>query len=181
MEQRAHRYVIALGSNRWHHRHGRPRSIIAAALEILAQEGLGVLRASSVVESRPLGPSRRTYANAVALIETGLAPEDLLECLKHIEQRFGRRAGGRRWTARVLDLDIVLWDFGPWASPRLLIPHPAYRQREFVLCPMRLWGNEARDPLSGLTPAHLHARLTRPRPTPKPRLAPGLTDRTKGP
>lgn len=164
-----HSYVLALGSNRGHHRLGAPRAVLAAALTALTAEGMEILRASPVLASRPLGPSLRTYANAVALVGGAPPPDAMLARLKAIEARFGRRGGGRRWGARVLDLDIVLWDGGPWVSPGLVIPHPAYRQRHFVLSPMRHWGALARDPLTGLTPAHLHARLTRPRTVPKPR------------
>ena len=169
MDGREHVYVVALGSNRGHHRHGGPRRVIEAGLAALNDDGLHVLRKSRTVDSRPLGPSLRTYANAVALVASPHEPETMLARLKAIEARFGRRSGGRRWGARVLDLDLVLWSGGAWASPCLVIPHPAYRTRTFVLGPMRRWGGPARDPLSGLTPAHLHARLTRPRALPKPR------------
>ncbi|MFC3173513.1 2-amino-4-hydroxy-6-hydroxymethyldihydropteridine diphosphokinase [Novosphingobium bradum] len=168
-----HTYVIALGSNRRHPAHGPPRAVLVAALAALGHEGLHLLGASRPVDSRPLGPSLRTYANSAALIGSALEPEAMLARLKAIEARFGRRRGGQRWSARVLDLDIVLWNGGAWASPRLVIPHPAYRLRAFVLAPMRRLGHRhgaiTRDPLTGLTPAHLHARLTRPRPLPKPR------------
>jgi 2-amino-4-hydroxy-6-hydroxymethyldihydropteridine diphosphokinase len=164
-----YRYVVALGSNRRHHRHGPPRAVLTAALAALDCAGLQLLRASRTVDSRPLGPSLRTYANAIALVASELEPEAMLVRLKAIEAGFGRRRGGQRWTARVLDLDLVLWNGGTWASPGLIIPHPAYRLRDFVLAPMRHWGPLARDPLSGLTPAHLHARLTRPRVLPKSR------------
>lgn len=172
-EGELHHYVIALGSNRVHHRHGAPRGVLTAALAALNHDGLHLLRASPAVASRPLGPSLRTYANAVALVASALEPEAMLARLKQIEGRFGRRTGGGRWRARVLDLDIVLWDGGPWASPGLIIPHREYRRRHFVLEPLRRLGDLtpalARDPLSGLRPAHLHARLTRPRALPKPR------------
>jgi 2-amino-4-hydroxy-6-hydroxymethyldihydropteridine diphosphokinase len=169
MQGEEHRYVVALGSNRRHHRHGAPRAVLAAALTALDRDGISLLRVSRVVDSRPLGPSLRTYANAVALVASRLAPEAMLGRLKRIEARFGRRRGGQQWGARVLDLDLVLWDGGAWAGKSLVIPHPHYRERGFVLAPMRHWGSAARDPLSGLTPAHLHARLTRPRTLPKPR------------
>ena len=173
MERGQHSYIVALGSNRGHHRHGAPRGVLNAALAALDGDGLAVLRASPVMASRPLGPSLRTYANAVALVAGDLEPQAMLDRLQELEGRFGRRSGGQRWSARVLDLDIVLWDGGPWAGPGLVIPHPAFRRRDFVLGPLRrmgpLSGALARDPLSGLSPAHLHARLTRPRALPKPR------------
>lgn len=157
----AWRYLIALGSNRRHHRHGRPQAVLAAALAALAGEGVMVERASPIVQTPPLGPSLRRYANAAAIVHTELAPPDLLVRLKAIERAFGRRQGGRRWCARVLDLDIVLWQGGIWTTPGLAIPHPAYRQRAFVLAPAMHIAPHWRDPVTGLTLRHLSARLTR--------------------
>src|SRR5688572_21662111 len=122
-----HRYLIALGSNRRHHRYGRPRDVIAAALERLAAEGVKVIDAAPALLTDPVGPSRRRYVNSAAVIETRLDPPALLAALKQLERAFGRRRGGRRWTSRVLDLDVVLWSGGPFAEPGLIIPHPLFR------------------------------------------------------
>jgi 2-amino-4-hydroxy-6-hydroxymethyldihydropteridine diphosphokinase len=161
------RYLIALGSNRRHHRHGAPHQVLHAALAALEAEGVTVEAASTVLASAPLGPSRRTYANAVALVATCLQPPVLLQTLQQIEHRFGRRRGGQRWGARVLDLDVVLWDLGCWSGPGLTIPHPAFRTRSFVLGPALQIAANWRDPVSGLTLRQLHARLTRPHPLPR--------------
>lgn len=152
-------YLIALGSNR-RGRHGDPRVEVRAALA-----AIGARRASSIVTSAPLGPSNRAYANAVALIEDDAAPPALLMRLKNIEREFGRR-GGRRWGARVLDLDIVAWSGGAWASPGLVIPHQSMRERAFVLGPMVGLTPGWRDPITGLSARQLHARLTRRRALP---------------
>ena len=132
----------------------------------MQQAGLTIEAASPWLSSAPLGPSLRRYANGAALIRTRLAPPDLLALLKGIERDFGRRTRGQRWSTRVLDLDIVLWSGGPWASPGLTIPHIAFRQRSFVLRPALDLCPDWRDPLTGLTLRHLHARLTRPRSVP---------------
>lgn len=157
----AWRYLIALGSNRRHHRHGRPAAVLAAALAALAEAGVVVERASPVLQTAPLGPSLRRYANGAALVRTALAPPDLLARLKGIERAFGRRRGGQRWGARVLDLDIVLWQGGTWATPTLAIPHRAFRERAFVLTPATRIAPGWRDPATGLTLRQLSARLTR--------------------
>ena len=162
----AQRYLIALGSNRRHARHGRPEAVLRAAFAELDRADLKLGAASRVIASAPLGPSLRRYANAAALVETGLAPDRLLARLKAIERAFGRRRGGRRWGARVLDLDIVLWSGGGWRSPGLAVPHAAFRARGFVLGPLATIAARWRDPQTGLTPRHLLARLTRPRPLP---------------
>jgi len=160
-------YVIALGSNQRHQRIGRPEQILRAALAALNGTGVAVLDASRIERSRPLGPSLRRYANGAALVETDWGPDALLGLLQEIETTFGRRRGGQRWAARVLDLDLVLWDGGSWCSPRLVVPHPAFRQRTFVSGPARQVAPSWRDPVTGLTVRQLHARLTRPRPLPR--------------
>ena len=163
-----HRFLIGLGSNRPHHRLGRPRQIIEAAVGVLGELG-EVAGVSPVIASAPLGPSRRHYANAVVVLDTDLPPAALLVSLKRIERVFGRTQGGQRWSARVLDLDIVLWSGGIHVARDLVIPHRSFRERRFVLSPALAVAADWRDPVTGLTVAQLHARLTRPRPLPKAR------------
>jgi len=155
------RYLIALGSNQRHHRHGAPRKVIGAALAALGQAGLKVEAAARVVTSRPLGPSRRAYANSAAVIRSRADPPELLAMLQAIEARFGRRRRGQRWGARVLDLDVVLWSGGAWVSPGLVVPHIAFRTRDFVLRPAAQIAGGWRDPITGYTLRQLCARLTR--------------------
>jgi len=150
-------YAIALGSNR-RGRHGSPEREVAAALALLAPVAI-----SPILRTAPLGPSKRRFANAAAILETHEAPPALLARLKAIERSFGRRRG-RTWAARVIDLDIVLWSGGAWGEPHLTIPHPLFRARDFVLTPLRAIAPEWRDPISGLTIRQLSARLTRPAP-----------------
>ena len=157
------RYLIALGSNVRHPRYGRPRSVLAAALADLRQCGLAVTAGASTIETDPIGPSIRRYANSAAVIETDLDPPRLLALLKQVEQAFGRRSRGQRWRARVLDLDIILWSGGAFASDELTIPHPLFRERAFVLLPADGIAPGWRDPLTGRTVRQLRARLTRPR------------------
>lgn len=149
-------YVVAIGSNR-PGRHGGPRLEVAAALDRIG--GLG----SPIVDSAPLGPSTRTFANAVALVPSALSPPGMLAWLKGIERDFGRRAG-RRWGARVIDLDLILWTGGRWRSRGLIVPHVAYRERAFVLAPLAAIAPRWRDPVTGRSVAHALALLTRARP-----------------
>nr|WP_221240543.1 2-amino-4-hydroxy-6-hydroxymethyldihydropteridine diphosphokinase [Sphingobium boeckii] len=147
-----------MGSNRCHGRHGTPDRVIAAARDAIADAGLDIVHAAQVVTTPPLGPSIRRYANAAVLIESALTPPALLTRLKAIERAFGRRSG-RRWGARVIDLDIILWSGGIWASPGLSIPHPAFRDRRFVLDPLAAIAADWRDPVTGLAVRHLLSRL----------------------
>jgi len=166
-----HHYLVALGSNMRHPRHGSPRKVIAAALAALDNGKYEVMAASPVIESAPVGPSRRRYANGVAVVCSKREPDEMLHKLHKIENTFGRRRQGQAWGSRVLDLDLVLWSGGPWAcgegDESLILPHPAFRARDFVLGPARRIAGPWRDPLSGLTINQLHARLTKPRPAPR--------------
>jgi 2-amino-4-hydroxy-6-hydroxymethyldihydropteridine diphosphokinase len=158
--------LIALGSNMRVPGVGGPRQVLRAALAALGAEGLTVEAAAPIVETPPLGPSRRSYANGAAVVATKLDPPELLKLLQHIERAFGRKRRGQRWSARPLDLDIVLWSNGAWIGPALVIPHPRFRTRAFVLKPATAVAPAWRDPASGLTLAQLTARLDRSRPSP---------------
>ncbi|WP_294324484.1 2-amino-4-hydroxy-6-hydroxymethyldihydropteridine diphosphokinase [uncultured Sphingomonas sp.] len=151
-------YAIAIGSNR-PGRHGGPVAEVRAAIAALA----GVRAIAPIVASAPLGPSLRRYANTVLLLDTSLSPPDMLAQLKVIERSFGRRRG-RRWGARVIDLDIILWSGGSWHSPGLCVPHIAFRERSFVLGPLRHVAPDWRDPVSGRTIRQLHQLVDRARP-----------------
>ena len=168
-------YLIALGGN-----HAKSRAVIAMLIAppeagtshngrtLLPKAtpdfaGATLVAASRIHATAPLGPGKRRYANAVALIETELDPPALLAELKTIERAHGRRAG-RRWGDRPLDLDIVGWSGGMWASRTLSIPHPAFRERRFVLAPLAEVAPIWRDPVTRLTARQLFARLDRKQP-----------------
>lgn len=151
-------YVIAIGSNR-RGRHGAPAAEVRA---VIAR--LGDVRAvAPIMASAPMGPSLRRYANTAVLIDSPMRPPELLVRLKAIERDFGRRRG-RRWGSRVIDLDIVLWSGGCWSGPRLTVPHPAFRTRDFVLEPLVRIAAGWRDPVSGRTVRQLYQLVDRARP-----------------
>jgi 2-amino-4-hydroxy-6-hydroxymethyldihydropteridine diphosphokinase len=152
-------YAIALGSNR-RGRHGSPARTIREALRALRDEGVAVDALSTIRLTPALGPSDRGFANAVATVSTELEPSELLDLLKALERAFGRR-GGRPWGARTLDLDIILWSGGAWEGPGLVVPHPRFRDRRFVLEPLAELVPSWRDPLTGATVRQLFHRLAR--------------------
>lgn len=156
-------YAIGLGSNRRHARHGDPRRVLLAALAALESEDIEPVDVSPIIVSDPVGPSRRRYANAVALVASSLGPPDLLDRLQRIEAVFGRRTG-QRWSARTLDLDILLWSEGAWSDEALVIPHTAMTERAFVLGPLRAIAPDWRHPLLAKTVRQMAARLVRPKP-----------------
>lgn len=160
-------YLIGLGSNMRHVRHGSPAQIVRKAIERLNAGPCAVEAASDIVRSAPVGPSAREYANAACLVTSQLQPPAMLAHVNGIELAFGRQRNGQRWRQRTLDLDILLWSGGSHVGRDLLIPHPQMCRREFVLGPALQIAGDWQDPVTGLSLRHLHARLTRPRPLPR--------------
>lgn len=156
-------YAVGIGSNRAGRYGKRPTQIVAAALEALDNGPLSLLDAGPILHSAPLGPSNRRYANCAALIASALMPGEVLLCLHEIEARFGRKRH-QRWGARTLDLDLILWSEGSFATDGLTIPHPAFRERDFVLGPLAQIAPEWHDPLTGLSIRQLLVRLRSAKP-----------------
>jgi 2-amino-4-hydroxy-6-hydroxymethyldihydropteridine diphosphokinase len=109
-----------------------------------------VVEASAVYETRPVGPSTEPFLNAAVELRTQLSPEALLEALLGIEAQHGRERR-RRWDARTLDLDLLLylratgtgWEPVRMHVDGLTLPHPRLAERDFVLVPLRdLLGGE---------------------------------------
>jgi 2-amino-4-hydroxy-6-hydroxymethyldihydropteridine diphosphokinase len=157
-------YALALGSNR-RSRFGSPEATITAALEAIGE----VRAVSPVLRTAAMGPSSRAFANAVALVDSDESPPAMLARVKAVERAFGRRRG-RRWGARVIDIDLVLWSEGAWSGPGLLVPHPAFRTRAFVLRPLVAvapgWRDPVGWPVGGRSVRQLLALVDRPRPRP---------------
>ena len=161
MSGATHLYAIAIGSNRPHGAHGRPTGVVEAAIARLDQD-FDLFDAAPILINPAQGEAGRDFANSVALVESELDPLSMLLHLKDIEREFGRRRG-RRWGARVLDLDIVAWSGGKWRSRGLSIPHKAATSRPFVIGPLASIAPEWR--IDGSTTArHFAHRLARRRP-----------------
>jgi 2-amino-4-hydroxy-6-hydroxymethyldihydropteridine diphosphokinase len=95
-----------------------------------------VVRLSSFLSSAPWGVTEQPpFLNAVAEIRTRLEPLPLLHALKELESDLGRVAT-YRWGPRVIDFDIILYGSRVVDLPDLKIPHPHYREREFVMRPL---------------------------------------------
>ena len=157
MPHATHLYAIAIGSNRPHGRYGRPQHVVEIAIARLDQE-FGLFNASPIVLNSAHGGAGRDFANAVALIESDLEPQEMLFRLKHLEREFGRRSG-RRWGPRVLDLDIALWSGGKLRTRKLTVPHPQLANRTFVLQPLAMIAPGWR--VGNLGVRHLEHRLSR--------------------
>ena len=106
------------------------------ALYSLPQTSL--LRASRLYRTPAWGVTEQPdFINAVALLDTGLQAQALLQALLGIEREFGRiRIDGERWGPRTLDLDLLLFGDAVIDEPGLRVPHPHLHERAFALLPL---------------------------------------------
>lgn len=136
---------VALGANL-----GDPARQVRQALRELEQVGdTRVTAHSSLYRTAPAGfPDQPDFVNAVAQLETGLAPRALLDALFEIENLHGRRRGQAN-APRTLDLDLLLYDSLTIDQPGLQVPHPRLHQRGFVLVPLAEIAADAMVPGQG--------------------------------
>ena len=125
---------IGLGSNL-----GECVKILESAFTHISQiPDTQLVSSSSFYASKPLaGMQQNDYVNAVALLLTSLSAIKLLDVLQSIENRHGRTRSGQYWESRTLDLDILLYHNEQINSKRLIVPHYAIAQRDFVLLPLQ--------------------------------------------
>ncbi len=137
--------LLSLGSNLGH----SPRLLQQARRE-LAQRGLGVVRASRVWRTRAVGgpPDQSEFLNQVLLAETSLSAQALLQVLLECEQALGR-VRHRRWAARTIDIDLLLYEQQVLSTEQLQLPHPRMSFRRFVLQPAVEIAAEMIHPLAG--------------------------------
>ena len=123
---------VAIGSNL-----GRPLEEVKQAFEDLRSVAQTVLvKRSSLYRSEPLGYAEQPpFVNAVALLDTALCAERLLEALQAIEARHGRSRSFAN-APRTLDLDLLLYGDAVVDKPGLVVPHPRMHLRAFVLKPL---------------------------------------------
>jgi len=114
----------------------REATLRAVLTEITVLPDIIVTQHSEWFHSRPIGgpEGQDDYLNAAAVIETTIPPLRLLDELKKLESRHGRFAA-ERWSARSIDIDILLYDTEVAETEMLTLPHPRMSYRRFVLEP----------------------------------------------
>ena len=141
---------IGIGSNLG----DRTAYIKRACDGMAALERTELVAVSSVYETDPVGPLEQgKYLNAVAQLDTGLEPYDLLDGLVLIEEQAGRELPFQRtkWGPRTLDLDILLFGDRVISGDELVVPHPMMHERWFVLKPLAELDPTAVHPLLEMT------------------------------
>jgi 2-amino-4-hydroxy-6-hydroxymethyldihydropteridine diphosphokinase len=128
--------VVALGSNL-----GDRAYNLRRAVEELRRV-IDVVRVSSFLETDPVDapPGSPRFLNAVLAGATRLAPQAVLDELLAIERRLGRRRPAARNAPRTIDLDLIIHSAHLARTRTLTLPHPRFRERAFVMEPLRELG-----------------------------------------
>jgi 2-amino-4-hydroxy-6-hydroxymethyldihydropteridine diphosphokinase len=148
--------AIALGSNL-----GDRRAHLAWAIDELGRL-LTDVRVSSIFETEPVDVDepQPPYLNAAVVGRTALEPRALLAALLALERARGRERPSRR-APRTLDLDLILYGDRVIDEPGLVVPHPEFQRRAFVLDPLAEVAPDWKDPRAGITVRELAGRLHR--------------------
>lgn len=130
-----HRVYLSLGSNL-----GNRKRNIREALEKIGELIGDVERQSALYETKPWGfSSPNDFINACVLVDTMLAPRQLLGVTQRIEQEMGRigKSQNGEYHDRIIDIDILMYDDLEVNEPDLVIPHPLMEERDFVMKPLK--------------------------------------------
>lgn len=124
------KYYLSLGSNL-----GDREKNLERALSLLKEEGVEIVRTSSLYETQPVDlPSYPWFINQVIEIDAGIEPRNLLILIKGIERKMGRKSRIQK-LPRTIDLDILLAEERIIRTKELNVPHPRLDRRNFVLIP----------------------------------------------
>ncbi len=124
---------LGIGSNL-----GNRSENIESAITLLSENNITVLRRSGLKETSPVGgpAGQPNFLNGVLKVKTNLLPQQLLDAIKKIERKLGRKKTVPNGP-RPIDLDILLYDQLKLQTLRLTIPHPRMLERDFVLEPLK--------------------------------------------
>lgn len=134
---------LALGANI-----GETRANIDHTIKLLNQKLMN-LRAAPIYTSKAVGyTDQPDFLNTAVVAETDLSLQELMRFIKDTEQKVGR-IKRFRWGPREIDIDIILYGDQIYQDDSLEIPHPRFRERDFVLKPLCDLNPQAVDPVTG--------------------------------
>ena len=149
------RAYLSLGSNQGN----GPQHIKDAITHLAQSPDITLLKQSPLYRTVPVGPIEQAdFTNAAIVIETTLTPEALIALCHRIEREMGRdRAQEQRWGPRRIDIDLIAHGQETRNGPDLILPHPRFAERAFVLVPLnaiapedRIGGHKIKDYLARL-------------------------------
>ena len=107
------------------------------ALQLISQKAGIIVETSDIFTTNAWGNTEQPdFLNQALYLQTSLRAVDLLQTLLSIEQELGRVRDQQKWTARIIDIDILFYNTDIITTPALKIPHPFIQERMFVLVPM---------------------------------------------
>jgi 2-amino-4-hydroxy-6-hydroxymethyldihydropteridine diphosphokinase len=135
-------------------------ALLEAALSAFLHAGIRVVRRSGWWRSAAWpDPRAPAYLNGVALVETALAPRELMDALLALEASFGRSRSTQN-APRTLDIDLIAYGRAVIDGPGLVLPHPRAAERLFVMGPLAEIAPDWVHPVSGETAAALARTVT---------------------
>jgi len=132
-ENKKNSVLLSIGSNM-----GDRKANIEQAVRLISQmPGVSNLRLSGMYETEPVGyEDQDDFYNICVLLDTTLTPMEVLAGTQKIEEEL-HRVRDIRWGPRTIDIDIILYGDMKIDTGDLTVPHPRYRERAFVLIPMK--------------------------------------------
>ena len=134
-----HEVFLGLGSNL-----GEREALLLRAIEEIEKLVGPIVARSAFIETEPWGfESEHRFLNAVVRCQTDLEPLQVLDCTQQIERVLGKREEHHTlrihqpvYFDRPVDIDVLLYDCMTIHEPRLTVPHPLMRERDFVMKPL---------------------------------------------
>jgi 2-amino-4-hydroxy-6-hydroxymethyldihydropteridine diphosphokinase len=140
--------LFSLGSNL-----GNRNSYLEQAIEEINDQIGRVDKTSEIYECEPIGFEADTnFLNLCIKVETTLSALDILKIIDQIETKLGRvKNSADFYTSRIIDIDIIFYGDCLFSSDELTVPHPSFRNRNFVLRPLADIDADRIDPLTQLS------------------------------
>jgi 2-amino-4-hydroxy-6-hydroxymethyldihydropteridine diphosphokinase len=126
------RTYLGIGTNL-----GDRKNNLNEALALIEEHIGSIVKSSAIYETEPWGfQSRDYFLNMVMEVETKLRPSGLLGRILMVEANMGRLRDEKRYSSRIIDIDILFYGSRKFENKTLMIPHPRLHERRFVLVPI---------------------------------------------
>lgn len=139
--------ILSAGSNA-----GDSLKHLNAAIALLNQSGsIEILTSSSVYRTDPWGKTNQdVFYNQALLAVCKVGVAELMQIILKVEENIGR-VRVEKWGPRIIDIDIILFGDSIVNTEQVIIPHPHFRERAFVLKPSVEIASDFLDPVTGNT------------------------------
>ena len=152
--------VIGIGSNLKSDNYSSSLKACQQSVKLIQENNIHVISQSSWYETEPIpSSSQSNFINGVIRVKTEFNSLDLLRLLLTIETQMGRTRGMDN-AARIIDLDLIAYNDEIVETKNLILPHPRFYERAFVVQPLNEIAPDWIHPVLGLTMVELLTRLS---------------------